>query len=161
MNISLRIYVLCKLYLESLMAVQSAVVCGRRMVNVTQHLLCFERTALGVNQSHADGPARCGCVSNLMACKLFVVQPRGTVCTCTATGVLISQTVLFRQYYVPRCGLLLQTESRGLYVGLSVAIVSPAKKRLNRSRCRFRYGLGRAQGSICYGVTLTPPGEYD
>jgi len=31
------------------------------------------------------------------------------------------------QYYVRRCGLLLQTDKRGLSVGLSVTEVSPAK----------------------------------
>jgi len=49
---------------------------------------------------------------------------------------------------VRRCGLLLQTEERGRSVGLSVTIVSPAKKGLNRSRCPFDYGLGWVQGSI-------------
>jgi len=31
------------------------------------------------------------------------------------------------QYYVRRCGLLLPTEQRGLSIGLSVTLVSPAK----------------------------------
>jgi len=41
------------------------------------------------------------------------------------SGEVVCPCVL--QYYVHRCGLLLQTKERGLSVGLSVTIVSPAK----------------------------------
>jgi len=46
-----------------------------------------------------------------------------------------------------RCGLLLPIEQRGLSVGLSVILVSPAK-RLNLWRCHLGWGLGWAHGTM-------------
>ena len=66
-------------------------------------------------------------------------------------GLLDLVFLLGRIAVLRRCGLLLQTEQRGLSVdlsvGLSVAIVSPAK-RLNKSRFRLGCWLWWAHGTI-------------
>jgi len=53
------------------------------------------------------------------------------------------------------------TDGVALSVGLTVTIVSHAK-RLKQSRCRLGCGLGWAK-EVCIrlGCTLAPPGEYD
>jgi len=53
-----------------------------------------------------------------------------TGCTALVFLLTVLTTVIFRpasQYYVRRCGLLLEMEYRGLSVGLTVTIVSGAK----------------------------------
>jgi len=73
-----------------------------------------------------------------------------------------SLSLLGRIAVLHKYGLLLQTVLRGLSVGrsvcLSITIVRPAK-RLNRSRCRLRCGLGWGKEPLLDGVKMPHANE--
>jgi len=61
------------------------------------------------------------------------------------------------QYYVRRCGLFCYRLSSVVCLSVCLSQSWALKKRLNRSRCCFGWGLGWAQGTMYYmGVQIIP-----